>query len=122
MLIRNTLVTKKVVHHDEISQNQCILIENGTNDDEVEQQVPLTTETRDVGVDLENGSGSTITDNGLDTHHCPLSLMKMYHGRDNSLNVSMCTTLIVYLHGWPGDKAIALAVGETISHCRRKVE
>jgi len=52
----------------------------------------------------------------------PLSMMKMYHGRDNSLNVSMCTTLIVYLHGWPGDKAIALAVGETISHCRRKVE
>jgi len=94
MLIRNTLVTKKVVHHDEISQNQCILIENGTNDDEVEQQVPLTTETRDVGVDLENGSGSTITDNGLDTHHCPICLEPFKHDE----NVSWSRQLIKCKH------------------------
>lgn len=74
MLMRHTLLTKKVVRPDEISCNHRLTIGKGTNDDDVEQQVLLKTETKDGGVDLEDDSGSTITDDGLDTHHCPICL------------------------------------------------
>lgn len=74
MFIRDTLITKKVVRHDEITHNCCALIENVTNDDEDEIQELLVNEIRDVDTDEESNNDPIITDNDPNAHLCPICL------------------------------------------------
>lgn len=117
MFIKDALVTKKVVRHNEILHDRCIFTGKDSDDEENEEKVQLTTEIKDVNVDLENDNGSTITNNEHDAHHCSICLESFKY--DDSVSWSRHLILCKHVYHTSCISAWLMGMNDDCPCCRR---